>query len=221
MLALEVLLPFKHLMMATTYRQSADKEVPNTWEQDQASQKANLLKMSYIKDNKCFSMRWTIRIPGTTTRVELGTRETQLWCFLVSSRFLLSNLRLTNSNHKLTLHQVRLITRLREWSENRILPKQESKLVLNILLVDLRLIGLQVLTQGRGVGVEQVGLEEMQITIWLSATFNKLVMPMDRVWTVKQQWSLKRPMTFKVQELVTTALLKLNLKWENRVQKPR
>ena len=67
------------------------------------------------------------------------------------------------------------------------MPKQESKLVLNILLVDLRLIGLQVLTQGRGVGVEQVGLEEMQITIWLSATFNKLVMPMDRAWTVKQQ----------------------------------
>lgn len=165
MLALEVLLPFKHLMMATTYRQLADKEVPNTRELDQVFLKVNLLKMSYIKD-KCFLMRWKIRIPGITTRVELETRETQSWCYLVSSRSLLSNLRLINSNHRQTLLQVQLITRLREWSENKILPKQESKLVLNILLVDLRLIEPQVLIQGIGVGEEPVELEEMQITTW-------------------------------------------------------
>jgi hypothetical protein len=44
------------------------------------------------------------------------------------------------------------------------LPKQESKLVLNILLVDLRLIEPQVLIQGIGAGEEPVELEEMQIT---------------------------------------------------------
>jgi hypothetical protein len=67
------------------------------------------------------------------------------------------------------------------------LLKQVSKLVLNILLVDPRLIGLLVPTQGREVIVEQAGLEEMLITIWLSATSSKLVMHMDRAWTVKLQ----------------------------------
>jgi hypothetical protein len=61
----------------------------------------------------------------------------------------------------------------------------------------------------------------MLITIWLSATSSKLVMHMDRAWTVKLQWFLKRLMTFKVQEFVTIALQKYNSKWGNKVQKPR
>lgn len=77
MLAQEVSLPSKHLMMATTYRQLVEEGVPNTKELDQVFQKASHLKMSYIKGSKCISMKWTIRIQGTTTRVELGTKETR------------------------------------------------------------------------------------------------------------------------------------------------
>jgi hypothetical protein len=77
MLGLEVSWHFKHLMMPTTYRQLADRVVPNIIELNQVSQKASLLKMSYIKDNKYFLLRWICRILGTTTRVEPEIRETQ------------------------------------------------------------------------------------------------------------------------------------------------
>lgn len=167
MLAQEVSLPSKHLMMATTYRQLVEEGVPNTKELDQVFQKASHLKMSYIKGSKCISMKWTIRIQGTTTRVELGTKETRSWCCQANSRSLLSNLRHTSSNHRQTLPQVRLITRLKEWLENKTLLKQESKLVLNIRLAGPRLIGPQVLTQGKIVGVEQAELEEIQIIMSL------------------------------------------------------
>ena len=161
MLGLEVSWHFKHLMMPTTYRQLADRVVPNIIELNQVSQKASLLKMSYIKDSKYFLLRWICRILGTTTRVEPETRETQSWCSLANFRYLLSNLRLIKCNHRMTSPQVQPITRLREWSGNKVLLKQVSKLVLNILLVDPRLIGLLVPTQGREVIVEQAGLEEM------------------------------------------------------------